>query len=78
MKKAHFKSHGKMLEKVELESLLTLEMGVTIKPGDRMPLMALNPERFAKGRRFAYIGTDHCIHIGRYGKPLNPSRLPKM
>ena len=78
MQKALFKSHGKMLDKVELESLLTLEIGNTIKPGERIPLMALNPNRYAKGRRFAYIGIDHGIHIGRFGKPYNPARLPMM
>lgn len=41
-----------------------------LRPGRKYPLLARNPVRVKQGRRFAYVGVDGDIHIGRKGKPL--------
>lgn len=41
-----------------------------LRPGKKYPLMARNPKRVKAGRRFAYVGIDDEIHIGRRGSVL--------
>ena len=75
MKKSYFKSHGGRFLELEEKLLASLEIGKDIKPGQKYPLLAHNPERVGKGRRFAYVGVDHEIHVGRKGKPMKVKML---
>jgi hypothetical protein len=47
-----------------------------LRPGRRYPLLAHNPNRVQQGRRFAYIGTDGKIHVGRKGGKVKVPMMP--
>ena len=75
MRKSQFKEHNSRFEETESIFLDSLEIGENIKPGQKIPLIAKNSERVTKGRRFAYIGIDNQIHVGRIGKSLKVNML---
>lgn len=55
----------------EQEFLKNLKIGKDIKTGEKISIMARQTTKEGKfGKRFAYIGEDNNIHVGRKGKPL--------
>lgn len=47
----------------------------TIEPGKRYPIMSRNRNPKMPGRRFAYLGEDWHVYIGRIGKPLKVAMM---